>query len=113
MLKSIEERMEDQLLEKENKRFVFEGVAHRVSDEPGGNSSLYSEDTFKRFVNKVATWNHDDEKNAEIWFQKENNRILKEALVETLAEAVRSIPNDQELGAYIREAYHKTDGKFI
>lgn len=81
MLKSIEERMEDQLLERTL-----------------SNQDL-SADLEKR--------------NLDLWAANIRNLFEKEALVETLAEAVKNIPNDQELGAYIREAYNKTDGKFI
>ena len=54
-----------------------------------------------------------EKRNLDLWSANARNLFEKEALIETLAEAVRNIPNDQELGAYIREAYNRTDGKFI
>ena len=53
------------------------------------------------------------EESLNLWVSSVKNKILIDSILETLAEAVRNIPNDQELGAYIREAYNRTDGKFI
>lgn len=54
-----------------------------------------------------------EKRNLDLWAANIRNLFEKEALVETLAEAVKNIPNDQELGSAIREWYNRTEGKFI
>lgn len=130
MLQSIEERMEDQLLEKESKRLVGEYAKGFIPDEI--KHHVLEAYTTQLDFNKVN--NHYDQpgqytnedfelcsaklqweriKSLELVGDKLREQFKKEAIIETLADAVKTLPNDQELGAAIREWYHDTEGKFI
>lgn len=110
MLQSIEERMEDQLLEKERERFTDEPFlanwASKVNnhyDEPG----QYTSEDFKADFDRLS------EENSQLWVSDVKNKILLDSILETLSDVVKSYPNDQELGAAIRKWYNQTEGKFI
>ena len=93
MLKSIEERMEDQLLEKERKLFADYHVA------------------VKQLLNQDEDQASDED--SKIWISNIKNKILLDSILETLSDGVKSYPNDQELGAAIRKWYNQTEGKFV
>ena len=100
MLQSIEERMEYQLLEKESKRFILEGVVHRTVDKNTHNTNLYTAGNFEAQLN-------------ELYLEKLKDEFESRQYKEWLRALILQTPNDQELGAAIREWYNKTEGKFI
>lgn len=144
MLKSIEEKVDEQWVQEQKQRYTYKGFQEKltvqdnmlnysieVNWDQSSESGKYTSEDFEKFTkNQALSLDHAptilertlsnqdvsadlEKRNLDLWAANIRNLFEKEALVETLAEAVRNIPNDQELGSAIREWYNRTEGKFI
>ena len=123
MLKSIEEKVDEQWVQEQKQRYTYKGFQEKLtvqdnilnySIEVNWDQSIESgKYTSEEFELCSAQLQWERIKSLELVGDKLREQFQKEALIETLAEAVRNIPNDQELGSAIREWYNRTEGKFI
>lgn len=113
MLKSIEEKVDEQWVQEQKQRYTYKGFQEKltvqdnmlnysieVNWDQSSKSGKYTSEDFEKQIHQK----HLDTLVAE-FKSREFRRWLRDLILQ--------IPNDQELGAAVREWYNKTEGKFI